>query len=236
MSHAVLPFTAMSAVPTPPPMLGSLLRHHIATRRDVQTGRAASELRLHGGTQLTLRPIEPQDADALAALIARLSPSARRNRFHGAVQVSVDDARKMCCLEGIREVAFVVTAKESGVECVVADARYCVDKNTDAVESDSAEFAVMVDERWQRRGLGGWAMAALTDAAQTAGLHWLHGEVLSTNLPMLRLMRCCGLCCTPDAEDDGLVQVQERLGLAGGFPTHPQPRTAIQKLQHWITR
>ena len=196
------------------------------------------------GTPLTLRAVQPQDAEALAALVARLSPAARRNRFHGAAQVSVNDARRMCRIEAPREVAFVITACENslgkGVECVVADARYCVDGNSDGRDSESAEFALMVDERWQRRGLGGWAMAALTDAAQTAGLHWLHGEVLSSNLPMLRLMRCCGLCCTPDPEDDSLVQVQERLGLnAGHLPIPmrcPQPRTAIQKLQHWITR
>ena len=200
------------------------------------------------GTPLTLRAVQPQDAQALAALVARLSPNARRNRFHGAAQVSVNDARRMCRIDAPREVAFVITAPQNGVECVVADARYCIDRQSDAgadksadKSSDtsaakSAEFAVMVDERWQRRGLGTWAMAALTDAAQTAGLHWLHGEVLSTNLPMLGLMRCCGLCCTPDAEDDGLVQVQERLGLGESFSTHPQPRTAMQQLQHWITR
>jgi hypothetical protein len=72
-------------------------------------------------------------------------------------------------------------------------------------------------------------MQALRDAAQAAGLTWLHGEILSSNLPMLALMRDCGLCCTPDREDDGLMQAQLRLGGPHEAPTAmPTPlRTRI---------
>ncbi len=201
---------------------------------------------LRGGVRMTLRPVQPQDGELIAKLIAGLSPAGRRNRFHGAVQISADEVRRMCCIDPQREVAFVVTAFERGAERAVADARYCIDAGGDANAdgASGAEFALMVDERWQRRGLGGWAMAALRNSAQTAGLRWLHGEVLSSNLPMLALMRCCGLCCTPDPEDDRLVQVQERLGVpdpalpgsSARSVTDPVRRTALQQLQNWITR
>ena len=207
----------------PPAVLRYQIHHYPATLIDVRT--------LRDGTRLTLRPVLPQDGLLLAELVARLSPSARRNRFHGAVHFSAERAQRMSCIDYDREFAFVVTTRDAATERVIADARYCVDG-----DAQGAEFALMVDERWQRRGLGGWAMAALREAALEAGLHWLHGEVLSTNLPMLALMRRCGLCCTPDPEDEQLVQVQERLGVGDQPVQRRAPRSAFQQLRHWITR
>jgi RimJ/RimL family protein N-acetyltransferase len=128
-----------------------------------------------------------------------------------------------------RELAFVITACQGATECVIADARYCVD--TDA---QGAEFALMVDERWQRLGLGCWAMQALRDAAQAAGLTWLHGEVLSDNAPMRALMQRCGLSCTADPEDDRLVQVQLRLGHAPSLRPSPAAH-ARRGVLAWLT-
>ncbi len=206
----------------PPAALRYQIHHYPTTLIDVRS--------LRDGTRLTLRPVLPQDDLLLAALVARLSPRARRNRFHGAVQLSAQSARRMSCIDYGRELAFVVTTRHAASECVIADARYCVDH-----DAQGAEFAVLVDEQWQRRGLGSWVMAALRDAAHEAGLHWLHGEVLSDNAPMLALMQRCGLCCTPDPEDDRLVQVQARLGAMPGRPRRHNP-SALQQLQNWITR
>ncbi len=41
--------------------------------------------RLRDGTCITLRPIRPQDAPLLDAMLERLSPRARQHRFHGGV-------------------------------------------------------------------------------------------------------------------------------------------------------
>ena len=225
MNAQILPFAAA----VPPALVARYQIHRYpATLIDVRT--------LHDGARLTLRPVLPQDAELIAELIARLSPAGRRNRFHGAVQISADQVQRMSCVDYDRELAVVVTAREAGVERVIADARYCVDEGAGPDGARGAEFALMVDERWQRRGLGGWAMAALRDAARAAGLHWLHGEVLSSNLPMLGLMRCCGLCCTPDLADDRLVQVQERLGVGGRPTLRCASRSALRQMQNWIAR
>jgi GNAT superfamily N-acetyltransferase len=163
------------------------------------------------GTRLMLRPVLPQDEDLIADLLARVSATGRRNRFHGRVNLSRAELHRMSCIDYEHEMAFVVCACKDGVEIVIAEARFCIDAETD-VDTTGAEFAVMVDDHWQRRGLGRWVMLALRDAAQAAGLTWLHGEVLRDNLPMLALMRDCGLCCTPNAEDDCLVHAQLRMG------------------------
>lgn len=196
--------TSDHATPPAVPQLRYEIHHYPAALIDMRT--------LPDGRRLMLRPVLPQDEPLLAGLVDRLSSPGRRNRFHGAVNIGAAQLQRMSRVDYKRELAFVITACQGNTEYVIADARYCVDS-----DAQGAEFALMVDERWQRLGLGCWAMHALRDAAQTAGLTWLHGEVLSDNAPMRALMQRCGLCCTADPEDDRLVQVQLRLARASSL-------------------
>ena len=159
--------------------------------------------RLRDGTQLTLRPMRVQDGPLLDDMLDRLSAKTRRNRFHGGIN-SHPSLLEPCDMPG--RVAFVVTAERRQVLQVVAEARYAID-----TQGDSAEFAVVVDDRWQRHGLGERAMRALSNTAAHTGLHWLHGEVLADNRAMLALMRRCRFCCTQDQEDPQLVHAESAL-------------------------
>lgn len=163
---------------------------------------------MKGGERLTLRPVLPQDSKLLDNLIQGVSRKTRHNRFHGAVtSLSAADLKQMTCVDYRRHLAFVVTTVEDSREQVVADARYVVDEY-----GDGAEFALLVDDRWQRRGLGERAMRALAQSADRQGLTWLHGSVLSSNLPMLSLVQRCEFGCTPDREDEQMIHVERRLG------------------------
>lgn len=169
---------------------------------------ALIDLRWLGGAQrLLLRPVLPQDDRLLSALVLAQSASARRNRFHGAVRPSPRLCQQLSQVDYRRHMALVVSTVADGVEQLVADARYGV---TD--DGQSAEFALMVDERWQRLGVGAWALGALQQAAAGAGLTWLQGVVLEDNQAMLQLARRCGFASNPDPQDARLVQVQQRLG------------------------
>lgn len=213
--------TTDPAAPPPVPHARYEIHHYPAALIDMRT--------LPDGRRLMLRPVLPQDESLLAGLVGRLSAAGRRNRFHGAVKLGAAQLQRMSRIDYTRELAFVITACQGAAECVVADARYCVD-----ADAQGAEFALMVDERWQRLGLGCWAMQALRDAAQAAGLTWLHGEVLSDNAPMRALMQRCGLCCTADPEDDRLVQVQLRLGHAPSLRPSPAAH-ARRGVLAWLT-
>lgn len=213
--------------PATPPLVAHArtdIAHYPTALIDIRT--------LPDGRRLLLRPVLPQDAPLLAGLIARLSITGRRNRFHGAINPGAAQLQRMARTDNARDLAFVITAGRGATECVIADARYCVD-----ADAQGAEFALVVDERWQCLGLGGWAMHTLADAAQAAGLNWLHGEVLTDNAPMRALMQRCGLSWTPDPEDDRLVQVQLRLG----HPRSARPsvtafgrRGALARLARWL--
>jgi GNAT superfamily N-acetyltransferase len=160
------------------------------------------------GSKLTLRPVLPQDDGLLANMIHGLSRTTRTNRFHGAVNALSDESlQQMTCVDYYRHMAFVITAHEGSRERVVADARFVVDER-----GDGAEFAIVVDDNWQRLGLGERAIGALATAADRLGLSWLHGKVLSANAPMLSLVQRCDFSCTPDRHEERLVNIERRLG------------------------
>lgn len=173
---------------------------------------------------LTLRPILPQDADLLARLVDELTPVTRRNRFHGAIGLSPDQLRQMSALDYRNHLALVVTTEVDGAEQLIADTRYVVDPS-----GRGAEFALVVADGWQRQGVGAWAMQSLQRAATNAGLQWLHGEVLHGNLPMLGLMQRCGFALSPHAEDDQLINAQQRLGAHTVLPF-----TVKQSFRSWL--
>jgi GNAT superfamily N-acetyltransferase len=174
---------------------------------------------------LTLRPIQPQDGDRLATLLNGLAPASRRNRFHGAAIPGAAQVQAMTQPDPRRQPAWVVSAHMDGTEQLIADARYCV-----ADDGLAAEFALVVGEPWQRLGVGAWAMHSLQRMATAAGLQWLEGDVLRSNLPMLGLMQRCGFALCPDPEDDQIVKVQRRLGFA---PVRSLPR-ARSGLRAWL--
>ncbi|TSD54652.1 GNAT family N-acetyltransferase [Variovorax sp. KBS0712] len=181
--------------------------------------------KLRNGSRFLLRPVLPQDETLIAEMVRRLSPTARGYRFHGGLrELSQAQCRKMSCVDFESHVAVVVTCRDQGGEIVVAEARYAV--NRDAGDR-SAEFALVVEDYWQRRGLGFLIMNTLILSARNSGLQWLYGDVLVRNEPMLKLMRRCGFCCSPDREDPYLVRAELALAGAGtwtrhnsGFPSH----------------
>ena len=69
------------------------------------------------------------------------------------------------------------------------------------------EFALVVADAWQGRGVGSALMHALADCARAQGMQRLHGEVLAVNSRMLELMRFLGFNMRPDASDPALTKV-----------------------------
>lgn len=162
---------------------------------------------LPDGTPLSIRPVQPQDAQQLEALITGLAPRDRAWRFHGAVNgVTPQRLRHMVTPMVPQQLALVATAHLPRGPALVADVRCALDETGRA-----AEFGLMVASGWRQLGVGQHAMAALQAAAARLGLSWLYGSVRADNLPMLALMQRCGFLCTPHRGDTRLVVVETRL-------------------------
>ena len=82
--------------------------------------------------------------------------------------------------------ALAATAMLGG-ETLLGVARYVRDR-----DSDNAEFAIVIADAWQGRGIGHRLLAKLIEAARRRGVKLLYGEILATNRPMLELARKLG--------------------------------------------
>ncbi|RYY81910.1 MAG: N-acetyltransferase [Comamonadaceae bacterium] len=184
---------------------------------------------LRDGRRLTLRPVLPQDNRLLAELINRLSDVSRSQRFPNAQQpASADELASLSCIDYRRHLALVVGIQENGRERLVAEARYRIDE-----DGHSAEFALVVDDEWQRCGIATWAMFALSRAAGAAGVSWLHCDMHADNEPMLALMRRCRFCCTVDRSDGAIVHAETRPRALNARRLN-RPASPLAWLQRWL--
>jgi acetate---CoA ligase (ADP-forming) len=136
-------------------------------------------VRLRDGSQVTLRRARDSDEPALRALLAGLSPEARRLRFFsGAVDVA--GAAHLTGATGSGRYG-LVAHDEGGV--LIAHA-FVV-----ALDEHRAEVAVEVAERLHGRGLGTILIERLAAEAERHGITRLVADVLPENHAMLNVFR-----------------------------------------------
>ncbi len=70
---------------------------------------------------------------------------------------------------------------------MLGEARYVADP-----DDRTCEFGIMIEDSWQKSGVAGLLMDALTRAARNRGLAVIEGIVLSTIAMMLRFARALG--------------------------------------------
>ena len=160
-----------------------------------------------GSERLTLRPVLPQDERPLGDMLDRTSLAARRARFGGVDHLADETLRAMTRLDFSEVLALVVTrCSPSRGETVIADARYVVD-----LEGADASFAVLVDDPWQRRGVGTRLVKSMLQAASRGRLRRLRASVLRSNTAMLSLLRRMQFSFADDPDDDRLVSAKRQV-------------------------
>jgi acetyltransferase len=146
-------------------------------------GELASTLRLDDGSWLEVRPIRPEDAAMEQAFVTGLSPLARGMRFQSGLRsLSPAMLARFTQIDYDREMALVAVRQENGAARQVGVARYIR-----LPDAKTCEYAIVVGDEWQRRGLGRHLMAALIDIARQRGIETMEGRVLASNNRMLEL-------------------------------------------------
>ena len=162
---------------------------------------------LRDGTGITIRPIGPQDTQREQAFVQALSPESRYFRFMSTSrELPPETLHRFTHPDFDREVALVALigdepdVRQIGVgRCVAQEDRR------------SAEFAVVVADDWQSRGVGTRLMCELMRAARAAGFSSIWGDVLASNHRMLALMGRLGFQVTAVPEDALLRRVVKKL-------------------------
>jgi GNAT superfamily N-acetyltransferase len=139
------------------------------------------------GTLITLRPIEAGDFALEQAFVAGLSAATGYKRLLSARRLSREEIRRFTEIDPECEFAVIATTVHDGVEQQVGVARY-VKQGC----SDEAEFAIVLSDDWQGRGLGGALLSFLIAEARQRGVRRLIGTTISENSGMLALARKLG--------------------------------------------
>jgi RimJ/RimL family protein N-acetyltransferase len=137
---------------------------------------------LTDGTAIVLRPIRPGDEPALTALYERLSPQTAYQRFFTVMRrMPPDWAHILANVDYDRRMAIVAIGP--GGE-LIGVARYIYEER-----AREAEIAIVIEDRWQSRGLGTRLLGELVDYARGKAIPRLRAYVLGDNMRMLKLIR-----------------------------------------------
>ncbi|APV51846.1 hypothetical protein BWI17_20520 [Betaproteobacteria bacterium GR16-43] len=149
------------------------------------------------GTWLCVRPLVPADFGIAREALSRLSPGSRYLRFF-VRGWRVNDTRLAQVVDPDPEVihALIVTAQREGKEQAVAAGRFFI-----GPRGDEAEFALLVADEWQRKGIGKMLLGELVEEARRRGLKRLFGEILANNAGMLAVAAALGFAITTHPED-----------------------------------
>jgi len=143
------------------------------------------------GTSISIRPTRPDDAPRLQAFHARLSPETIYWRYLAAhPRLSAAEAERLMSVDGENRVAFVATHTEKCQEDIVGVARY---ERLRAGQAGEAEFAIVVEDRFQRQGVGTRLWRQLTAYACAHGVRLFVAVVHPENYRMLNFLRHSGL-------------------------------------------
>lgn len=167
------------------------------------------------GKPWLLRPIRPEDAEPLQEFVRGLSDESRYMRFVSMMrELTPRMLERYTRIDYDRELALVATVEVPNAEHrghpreqIIGFAHYL--RNADG---RGAEYALVIGDAWQRRGLGAQLMGGLIEAAQDQGLTYIDGVVLATNRPMLSLMTHLGFRNDYDEEDPTMRRVWLDLG------------------------
>src|ERR1700755_3141541 len=107
-------------------------------------------LRSKSGAAITVRFVEPRDADSIQNYFRGLSSNSRYNRFFGAMsQLPPALLERFIHVGEADQFSVVATMEVDGHETIVGEARYVYDFTT-----SSFEFGLSIDDRWQAHGIG----------------------------------------------------------------------------------
>jgi acetyltransferase len=149
------------------------------------------------GLDFTLRPIRPEDEPKMVAFHEKLSEQSVYLRYFRAFNLEQrtehERLTRICYVDYDRSIALVVETADpaTGEQEIVAAGRL-----TRLQNPEEAEFAMLVRDDFQRRGVGTRLLSHLLDFGRDEGIK----RVIAYMLP----------------ENRGMIEISEKLGFAMG--------------------
>lgn len=162
---------------------------------------------LPDGTGITIRPIRPEDAQIEQEFVRGLSAESKYFRFMDTLQeLSQNMLVRFTQIDYDREMALIAVLEQDSQEKELGVCRYIT-----SADGQSCEFALVVADVWQKKGIGNKLMNSLFEVARAKGIREMEGEVLAINRSMLELVRRLGFEVSASEEDTSVKRVVKRL-------------------------
>ena len=162
---------------------------------------------LDDGKKLSLHHIAPGDTVKEQAFVRKLSAQSRYFRFHGSIkELNKKDLEKFTNPDPLNTEALIILYKGEIKEEEIAVARFIID-----ADGKSCEFAIVVADEWQKRGIGAKLLASLIKHAQSRGIKRIYGSVLENNSGMRQFVKGLGFEESKDPDDDSDLLVTKNI-------------------------
>jgi len=167
--------------------------------------RYEKEIEAEDGSHVKIRPIRPEDEPLLINFHHTLSERSVYMRYFHWMKLEQrtehERLTRMCFIDYDRQMAFVAerTDPALGERQIVAVGRL-VKSHT----HDEAELAVIVSDRFQRRGVGTQVVRQLVDFARDEKLERITATVLFENRPMQKIFEKLGFKLKQTADSETL--------------------------------
>lgn len=168
------------------------------------------ETRLRDGTPLTIRPIRAADWRLERAFVSGLSMQTRYQRLLSARNLLPGELKRLTDIDYRREMALVAVARVDGATEEIGVARYVRDDDDPA----SCDFAIVIGDRWQRRGLGETLLRSLLSAARDDGITRVGGITLTSNVAMIGLAKKLGFRARLQPGNASVTELHREAGTA----------------------
>jgi acetyltransferase len=137
---------------------------------------------IRGGRSVLLRPIRPEDEPMHEEMFSTFSAETRRFRFFGPVKETHEMLARYTQIDYDREMAIIAELTEGGRKRMAGVVRLIADPY-----NETAEYAIVLGDPWQRQGLGTMMTRHILEIARKRGIKKVYAYVLEDNADMLRL-------------------------------------------------
>jgi acetyltransferase len=165
------------------------------------------------GEEMRIRPIRAEDEPKMVRFHGTLSEDSVYLRYASLLKLSQRVAHerlaRICFIDYERQIALVAERRDPGSD----DSRIiAVARLTKVYGTNDAEFALLVSDAYQRRGIGTDMLRQLIEIGRDEGLDRITADILLQNTGMQHVCRKLGFELVRNADpDDPMMKAVKRL-------------------------
>ena len=141
--------------------------------------------RMQDGTPVILRPVRPDDRKSLCLFFGTCSPKSLYSRFERQInELPMELAAQFCSADGTRGISVVAEMTNEEQHAIIGVGQLLADPN-----HTMAEYAVLVADPWQGKGLGSELTDFCLKIAKRWGIKKVVGEFSPSNVRIIRILQ-----------------------------------------------